>query len=182
MARILFIDDKFGVCENIKEKLGVSHQVEAIAKTLWSDASKEAQSKLIEPWDVLVLDMHYDSQHNLPHQGDFGGIWLYNELVKLGFRSKWRHTIVYSRHVPPDWNAKSEGAALALRVFLNTADIPYDCAVPNDAVTPDNLNRRIADLIALDKHARELLSRNSTFTPSRNANLLDPLAPPSVAP
>jgi hypothetical protein len=153
MARILFIDDKRGVCNNMKQKLtDLGHTVETIANTLWSDALKEAQSKMNEAWDVLVLDIHYDSQHDSERQGDFGGIWLYNGLVKLGLRTQWRHTIVYSRYVPTNWNmphdldTKSGGLAAAVRVFLDTADIPCHCALPNDTLTPDRLSEKITSL------------------------------------
>jgi CheY-like chemotaxis protein len=148
MARILFVDDKRGMCDNVKEKLtDLGHHVETIARTIWSDACKEAQNKMNESyWDVLVLDMHYDSQRDIARPGDFGGIWLHNDLVKLGLRAKWRHTIVYSRYLPPDWGKKSEGATLAVRVFLDTAGIPYDCALTNDAFSPDKLSERIASL------------------------------------
>jgi len=152
MAKVLFIDDVNAVCENVKERLEPYHEVITIQKRRWDDACDEA-GKILgisedNAFDALVLDLHYDSQHEDARQGDFGGIWIYNELVRLGLRARWTDTIIYSRLVPPNWNAASTGKELAIRVFLNTADIPYDCAVLNTLMGVDNLIDKIAELVA----------------------------------
>ncbi|MCX6913667.1 MAG: hypothetical protein NT167_11565 [Verrucomicrobia bacterium] len=151
MAKVLFIDDNNAVCENVKDKLKTFHEVITIQKLRWDDACDEA-GEILEisednAFDVLVLDIRYPTMRDDPQQGDLGGIWLYNKLVKRGLRAKWKYTIIYTGFVPLDWTVTSTGIELAIRVFLNTADIPYGSAVRKEAMDVDDLIAKIAEVV-----------------------------------
>jgi len=125
MATVLLIDDDQTVGKYTAECITSGlHSVDWIRKDYWQEAGAAVAGAANTIWDILVLDVHYPTDH-------WGGLWLYNDLKRKGLRGRWKHTIVFSCYVQPNLDRATEGEALVLRAFLDTANIPIECALPN---------------------------------------------------
>jgi hypothetical protein len=123
LSSIILIDDSPVTRNNISQALtGAGHTVLAVPEDtkigFLMSLTHQFQETPDNVWDFLVLDIQYGSSL-------YGGIWLYNDLVAGNYRKNWRHTLIYSRHVADRPEEATSGEALVLRVFVETARIPY---------------------------------------------------------
>ena len=143
MARILFIDDDQDVGKFTKESIEKFHQVDWIRADYWQTA-ESLIVQIKEPvWDLLLLDLAYPTDI-------WGGIWLFNSLARKGFRDRWsRREIVYSKHFAQNSELQraNDGFMFGLRVFLDSANIPLDCALPNQSFDRVTLLEKIEEVL-----------------------------------
>jgi len=143
MTRILLCDDnesELNYKSSILRSGNIS--VDEISKQTLKDMHDAARSALdapqSAPYDAVIFDVAIGA-------ADFyGGLQLHNKLVAGGYRNKWRHTILWTKHVFSDAaNAVyvrdfSRGldssemekhlgrlTSFVIRMFAETAQIPY---------------------------------------------------------
>ncbi|HEX3147302.1 MAG TPA: hypothetical protein VHR66_04420 [Gemmataceae bacterium] len=94
--------------------------------------------------DFLYLDVHLGNDM-------FGGIHLYNMLVGGGYRYSWSHTLVVSTLACDPinlaaWDTTSAREDYLIRVFVETARIPYENVFRALSGGHGAVMKRIADL------------------------------------
>ena len=145
MARILFIDDNRDLGKFTKDRIEESgeHTVDWFGEDAWEITAKRIEAFPDKSWDLLLLDIHYPTD-------EWGGLWLYNSLVRGGIGKSWeKRVIVYSQYFVEnmDWSKVRDSQMLALRIFLDTANIPYDCALPNQDFDRATLLEKIEEVL-----------------------------------
>ncbi len=146
MATILFVDDDPKLGKYTKEAIESGlHSVRWVCKPSWTQAAKVIENDIAKKkeWDMLILDIHYPTDN-------WGGIWLFNHLVHKGFRSKWKsREIVYSQYCAENlkWENALEGQTFALRMFLETANIRFENALPNQDFDRTTLCEKIEEVL-----------------------------------
>ena len=150
MAAILIIDDRGSLGRNTKEALVKAGHgpVELVCNDYVGEFYDDiTQTHFGEKhWDVLVLDINFQTD-------DFGGVWLYNKLIHGGFHTNWNHTIIYSKYAGDNIAAADSGEAFDLRIFADTAGIPFDCVLPNTKGGRQLLVDRVNDLLGIPRVA-----------------------------
>jgi DNA-binding response OmpR family regulator len=149
MAKIVLMDDNKQNGNMIVTGVGSAcHKVTWIKESYWQDAVKKfAEKAKKQKWDILILDINYP-------QDKQGGFWLFNELVRLKLRKKWRHTIVYSIYVTPGWQTSEDEKALALQGFTQSAGISPDCVLSSSDFDTATLTEKCDDLMRREKSSK----------------------------
>ena len=143
MAAILYIDNDPTLGKYTNGALGpngAQHTVDWVRKDYWQDAVAEVLSLTSRKWDILILDIHYQTD-------DWGGIWIYNELVRKGVWNQPEHVIVFSQYLGSNLKTASGDRMLVMKAFLDTAGIALDCALPNQDFDRASLLSTIDDVL-----------------------------------
>jgi len=134
--KIVVVDDTRSQRDLIKERIGsAGHDVYTFDFANTKQAANVVETKLKQQTaDFLVLDIDFEYDQ-------YAGIWLYNDLVRRGLRKRWRHTIIYSKHIPEGKSLRksSDGMELNLRIFIDTANIQDNCALAKAKMNQDDL-------------------------------------------
>ncbi len=147
MANILIIDDDPDVGKYTSKCLrDAGHDVNWIQNEYWEQAEGEVESLIkANPsltWDHLILDIAYNGDH-------FGGFWLFNSLVRKGLRPKWgAREIIFTSHMHEvsDLSQAVSGPAFNVRIFMDSAGIPFENAMSNNSFDRASLIAKIEAL------------------------------------
>lgn len=146
---VLIIEDVLRAAERIRDRLiGCGHHAEMICEEYVGDFYDSVRNRPFAErvWDVLVLDVNFHTEH-------FGGIWLHNKLAR-NHRDRWKHTIVYTRYggttVAGATDDPTTHEAFVMRVFADTAGIPFDCVLSNKVKGDQPLIDKINELLNCD--------------------------------
>lgn len=126
--RLLVVDDFPKQADHVAtacRKQG--HHVDVVDEDRLEDATDAVRRLLLEhEYDVLILDMAWTSDL-------YAGIHLYNRLQHQDiYRDKWEHTIVYTQHTGADIrNASKQSSTFPIRIFVETAGIPFENVLNN---------------------------------------------------
>src|SRR5216683_2671519 len=146
MASVLIFNDRQVQAEIQEEAAGAAgHKIQLVVEHNVQAAVQSLQNHLASSvWDVLVLDI------DIEHVDPFGGIWIYNRLAAGVGRARWQHTIIFTKWL--NQNQKLAHATFGshefvLRVFADTAGIPFDNVLSNKMDTQPALVARIKELV-----------------------------------
>jgi CheY-like chemotaxis protein len=143
-AKILFVDDDEALGKYTKEALEArGHKVDWIREDAWERAAAAIDAIADKDWDLLILDIKYPTDN-------WGGLWLYNQLVRKGLRSCWGgREIIYSQYFmgKVDLQKAKDSQMFTLRVFLDTANIPFDRAMSNQTFDRATLVQKIDEVL-----------------------------------
>lgn len=142
MAKILLVDDRQESGETTRTALASEgHTVLWIQKDRVGPCQDELWEKLNDStWDVLILDIQLGAEI-------YGGIWVYNHTVQAGYRERWTHTLVYSKHAGSAIRAATHPShEFPIRVFVETAGIDFENVIMSNVGERKALLTRIAQL------------------------------------
>jgi hypothetical protein len=153
MSRIFIVEDRKDPRDRYKEKLEESgHTVESpeysTVEEFYDHLRPLCENK--DSFDFFVLDIKFGSDV-------FGGIKLYNLLVGSGCRCAWNHVIICSTHcqdpiTASSWHSRHPDESFILKIFVETAQIPYDnCIRAEHKGDADELLRIVNSLKDLPK-------------------------------
>lgn len=151
MSSVLVVDDRVDLGEKTVEALrNAGFLAELVAREYSGEfydairlgyfGQEEREALGVEAWDALVMDINW-------HTDKWGGIWLYNKLAKY-HRECWNHTVIYTKYAGtrlPVAN-EDEGELFKLRIFVDSAGIPYDCVLDNVSGGRPKLVRKLEEL------------------------------------
>lgn len=160
MRSALLVDDN-GSERETKEKLlrsiGLSvFAPEAERVSDFHDGLVQVFNQGSTVFDLLVLDIVIGVDL-------FGGIDLYNKLVDGGYRARWRNVFIWTKQTYDDIakasfrKRDSSNEQYILRVFCETAGIPYGNVQRSDHGGVKNLKEKVTEILALpgDKICRQ---------------------------
>ena len=143
--RVLIVDDRQDTGADTRKALEDAGFYAVLVSQQWvGDFYDEIREKHFhdETWDVLVLDVNF-------HRDACGGIWLYNKLAHGHHLDCCGHTVIYTKYAGADIRGAKDGERLWLKIFADTAGIPFENILPNTTSKRQNLITRIKELLGL---------------------------------
>jgi CheY-like chemotaxis protein len=137
--RVLILEDNQSKGEQLREALErAKHHATLAFDDYWEGLRDKAVALLEKDFfDVVVLDIHFSTDA-------LGGFHVHNELVRRDARWHWGHTLLFTRYAIPKIEKATSGEAFWVRLFAETACIPFDCVFSKDA--QDDLVKKIEQL------------------------------------
>lgn len=142
MSSVLVIDDDQAKGEDIRDSLRkAGFMSELVCEEYLGDFFERLRRNELQAqvWDAIVFDILF-------RKNRWGGVFLYNKLVGSGLRNRWKETIIYTRYAGDNVAGATEGEQFILRVFADTAQIPFECVLPNFISGRTNLITKLNDI------------------------------------
>lgn len=146
MAKIILLEDR---PEEASRKIAflqsARHSVNWIRRASDDERTTSASEALLaSTYDFLVLDIFLEDK--------FGGIHIYNRLIHSQLRKRWSHTLIWSMYTGPRVKEATYGEhEFPIRVFVETAGIPYENVFASHSGGAAPILQRIDELLSVPK-------------------------------